>query len=307
MIYKLFLFSNNLVMYLSVLKIILIVLLVVSGKIIAEEKRVICSDLLQDPLSRYLEKQLTDSSKWNIQFKGSYIGLQMLESNEADMGILALKSDQRKDLEVNPNYLVLSFAFQTFFIGVNTANDIREIKVDVLKDIFSKDGMDQFSGWGDINSNFQDNILSDIYVLLASERIGIGNQLFKAEVLEGENYNIKATVVESHQELSIIVSSNPNSLALFTKKPRSEKIRILSITPSKSNYAFSPSRQNLFYSDYPYYLSFMVVCRKGKVKNFKELCQILYSNDFFEEIETEGFIGLPIIEQKKILSSYFGL
>ena len=289
------------------LKFILISFLLVLGKIIAEEKRVICSDLLQDPLSRYLEKKLTDSSKWNIHFMGSYLGFKMLESKEADIGILALKSDQRKDLEMNPNYLLLPFAFQTFFIGVNTANDIREIKVDVLKDIFSDVGMDKYSSWGDININFQDNFLSDIYVLLASERTGIGNQLFKAEVLEWGRYNIKATVVESHQELSIIVSGNPNALALFTKKPRNEKIRILSIIPSKSNYGFSPSRQNIFYSDYPYYLSFMVVCRKGEMKNCKELCKVLYNNDFFDKIESKGFIALPIVEREKILSSYLGL
>ena len=116
-----------------------------------------------------------------------------------------------------------------------------------------------------------------------------------------------ATVLESHQELSMIVSSNKNSLALFSEKPQDEKIRVLSIIPHNSKFSFSPSRENLFYSDYPYYLSIMLVCHKDKIQNFKELCQMLYSNGFFDEIEKAGFVGLPFVERNRILKSTFGL
>ena len=273
----------------------------------AEEKPVFCSDLLEDVLNDHLKKKLPDSSKWNIKFEGSYMGLKMLESNEADIGILALKSEKRKDLEKNPNYLVAPIAFQTFFIGVNTANEIHEIKVDVLKEIFSEDGMGKYTSWGEVTNNLQGNFLSEIYVLLSSNNIGIGSQLFKAEVLKGGNYNVMATVLESHQELSMIVSSNKNSLALFSEKPQDEKIRVLSIIPHNSKFSFSPSRENLFYSDYPYYLSIMLVCHKDKIQNFKELCQMLYSNGFFDEIEKAGFVGLSIVKRNRILNSTFGL
>ena len=281
--------------------------LIISWILIAEEKPVLCSDLLQDVLNDHLKKKLPDSSKWNIKFKGSYMGLKMLESNEADIVILALKSEKRKDLEKNPNYLIAPIAFQTFFIGVNIANEIHEIKVDVLKEIFSEDGMGKYNSWEQVSNNFQGDFLSEIYVLLSSNNIGIGSQLFKAEVLKGGNYNIMATVHESHQELSMIVSTNPNSLALFSEKPQDENIRVLSIIPQNSKFSFGPSRENLFYSDYPYYLSIMLVCYKDKIQNFKELCQMLYSDGFFDEIEKAGFIGLPLVERNRILNSTFGL
>ena len=278
----------------------IIFLLVISGVVTAQQKTLVCSDLLKDSIDGYLKRSLAEYKDWNVGFQGSYVGFKKIESDEADIGILALKSDQRKDLENNPNYIVTPFAFQTFFIGVNTANKLLEIKVDSLREIFSEDGSNQYRNWKEINSNF----MAEPMLLVSSRNVGIGNQLFKAEVMRGKDYHVRANVIESHQKLSIRVSTTENSLALFSIKPQHENIRILSIVPENSKFAFNPSPQNLFYSDYPFYLSYMVVCRKEKVNELKHFYQVLYHNNLFDEIEKVGFIGIPIIERKKIISSF---
>lgn len=258
------------------------------------------TDLFQGEMEETLSVAFVEAGlDVEIQFDGSLLGLRDLEAGTVDASLLAIP-DTVTD---NNSLRKFPIGYQSVSFIVNSNNPVSEITYSQLNDLFREGG--ELSKWASLTDApaWLDRNIN----LIASRRAGAMTlELFNASVMQGASYNVDLRFISGDdQELIDAVVGDVAALALTPAIEADGPIKALAVKSDETGQAYTPSRDNIFFGDYPLRLPFyLVVSDDMDDTTLGKLLQIIYSDAVMETLGTMNCIPVPEPEQQAVLSQY---
>ena len=219
----------------------------------AEEIRIAASDLLADYIKAPIEAYAAENdSTFVVDSIGSLPALDRLRSDEIDLAIIAVPEG---DEVPRDEFSVYPFAYAVAVIVVNDSNPIDEISVARLGGIFGSNEELNLNTWGELGLSGMGS--RNIKALAGTSDESIALELFKYSILKGGVMKPSVSMVKD-TEVEDLLRSDAASIAILSRMPENENIKVLMISSESNTYApaFGPTDDNVHYGDYPIRLAF---------------------------------------------------
>ena len=257
------------------------------------------SDLLSEAVRTALREELESRGmEAELSFKGSLLGMRGLEDGSIDACLLAVPDsiEMRSDV---PRY---PLAFQIVALVVDAENPLTELSYRQLADAFRQQG--PIVKWGDLTD---DPAWRDRNLSLAASRVEntVTLELFSALVLRGRPLKGSIRYLPgSDRKVLDTVIEDPSTLLLAPSMALEERHKYLAIKKEDSGQAYTPTRDNVFFGDYPLRLPFyLVVSNQLDTATLKALLSACYSASVTRALQEMNCLPLPERERNLILSS----
>ncbi|NDV61524.1 hypothetical protein G0Q06_03575 [Puniceicoccales bacterium CK1056] len=235
-----------------------------------------------------------------IQFDGSLLGQRDLAAGTVDASLLAIP-DAGRDAN---SLRVFPLGYQTVTFLVNSVNPVTEMTYSQLSDLFKEGG--ELSKWSSFTDApaWQDRNIS----LIASRRENaLTLELFNALVMQGSSYNVDLRFLSGDNDSLVnAVIADASALALTPAIQIGEQpVKALAIKADEGSQAYTPSRDNIFFGDYPLRLPFyLVVADSMDDSTLSTLLQIIYSDAVTAALAEVDCVPVPEPEQRAVLAQY---
>ena len=234
-----------------------------------------------------------------IQFDGSLLGQRDLAAGTVDASLLAIPDAARDE----NNLRVFPLGYQTVTFLVNSTNPVAEMTYSQLSDLFRAGG--ELSKWSSFTDApaWQDRNIS----LIASRRANaLTLELFNAMVMQGSSYNVDLRFMSGDNESLVnAVVADASALALTPAIQIDETVKALAVKADEGSQAYTPSRDNIFFGDYPLRLPFyLVVADDLDDSTLGALLQIIYSDAVTAALAEVDCVPVPEPEQQAVLAQY---
>lgn len=263
----------------------------------AQPIRIVGSDLLAPVLAETFESfaGAEGAPELDLAMDGSSDGRRDLDNGEADLAILAIPDDREKP----EGYELAPLTFKTVLIVVNASNPVDALSLQELRRIYSVRGgavMESWSELTDVPSWSTRNI--DAYAI--RQRSDLALELFSYAALDGARTRPSVLIRETPRELIETVSDNSAAIAVVPYLPLPERVKVLSIKDAEgsSELAYSPSRDNILFGDYPLRLPFYLVYRAEDAVRLRPLLLALLSDETAAKLERSYFMAAPQSERR---------
>lgn len=261
----------------------------------AEEIRISASDLLAEfikaPLAAYGdENEIT----FDIEGVGSLPALDNLRSDDIDLAILAVPE---VDSELREDYTIYPFAYDVAVVVVNASNPIGEITMGRLGGIYGANEEYNFNTWGDLGLSGWGS--RSIKPIAAPSKDSISLELFKHSVFKGGGMKQQVTMIKDSEAEEQIIS-DPASIAILSRPPKSSKVKAVMISEEVGSPAFGPSEDNVHYGDYPIRLAFYIVFNKRDEAKLKPILRVLLNDEVAASLRENQLFALPDTIRRKL-------
>lgn len=258
------------------------------------------SDLFAGAVEETLQDELeTADLDVTIEFEGSLLGLRDLEAGTVDASLLAIPDSAEGESSLRQ----FPLGYQTVTFLVHSTNPVGEITYGQLSSLFREGGelskwasLTDAPAWQDLNIN-----------LVASRRENaLTLELFNALVMEGSAYNMDIRFLRGDNESLInAVVADPTALALTPAVDLRGPVKALAVKSDSAAQAYTPSRDNIFFGDYPLRLPFyLVVSDDVDRATLRTLLRVIYSDAVTAALAEVDCVPVPEPEQQALLSQY---
>jgi hypothetical protein len=231
-------------------------------------------------------------------FEGSLKGREVLASGEARVALLARtnEADFPEDWRVHP------FAYQIAAFVVGADNPVVSLTYDQVNMLLRENAPVQ--EWGGLVDapDWTDRKVA-LRALRREDTLSL--ELVNARILERQSFTDTLVLVETSPEtFRKTLVDDPAILAIAPWIEDLPGTRRLPIAVSSESQAYHPSRDNVFFGDYPLRLPFQVIIAgslSGPLR--KSLLEALYSETVNRALEAEDFLPVPEQEQRALLFS----
>ena len=231
-------------------------------------------------------------------FEGSLKGREALASGAASVALLARtgEADFPEDWRVHP------FAYQIAAFVVGSDNPVASLTYDQINLLLRENAPVQ--EWGGLVDapDWSDRKVA-LQALRREDTLSL--ELVNALILERQAFTDSLVLVETSPEtFRKTLVDDPAILGMVSWIEDLPGTRRLPIAPSSEARAYHPSRDNVFFGDYPLRLPFQVIIADSLSAPLrKSLLQALYSETVNRSLEAEDFLPVPEQEQRALLFS----
>ncbi|MBL6919559.1 MAG: substrate-binding domain-containing protein [Puniceicoccaceae bacterium] len=264
----------------------------------AEEIRIAASDLLADYIKAPLKAYAAENdSTFVVDSIGTLPALDRLRSDEIDLAIIAVPEG---DEVPRDEFSVYPFAYDVAVIVVNGSNPIDEISVARLGGIFGSNEELNINTWGELGLSGWGS--RNIKALAGTSDESIALELFKYSILKGGVMKPKMSMVKD-AEVEDLLRSDTASIAILSRMPENENIKVLMISSDSNTYApaFGPTDDNVHYGDYPIRLAFYIVYNLRDYAKLRSTIRVLVNDEVANSLRVNDLIALPETVRRKFL------
>lgn len=258
------------------------------------------SDLFGGKLETVLAAELEAAGlEVSIEFDGSLLGLRDLEAGTVDASLLAIPDSAERETSLRK----FPIGYQIVAFAVHSSNPVAELTYGQLSDLFKEGGalskwasLTDAPAWSDRNIN-----------LLASRREkAITLELFNAMVLQGSSYKVDLRFLTGdNQSLINAVIEDPSAIVLTPAVEAPGSVKLLAVRGQQGGQAYTPSRDNVFFGDYPLRLPFyLVVADSVDEGTLGTLLKVLYSDTLTAALAGVDCMPVPEPEQRALLAQF---
>ena len=264
-------------------------LLLCAGELTAQTIRVVGSEYVGKAL------QLNNSSgdrvgSYDVQYRmtGSLLGLLKLREGLAEVAFVLQNSNGEQTFD---DLQLIPLGFWGVYIAVQEDNPLTEIKDEDLTEILRKTRDGLKSEWGTLMPNQPKWTNRLIFVTFDIEESDpsfpiLLNQFFNNEV--PEKYDSMGERIEDPY-----LASSAN-LLIMSKLPDSTRgLRSLAWIGGEENVGYPPSRQSLFYDDYPLRTPLYLAVGKKQDPKVRAFLEEFFSSSSLEMLEKSGLVPVP--------------
>jgi phosphate transport system substrate-binding protein len=258
------------------------------------------SDLFGGQLEKTLSAELAAAGlDVSIEFDGSLLGLRDLEAGTVDASLLAIP-----DASVGESPLrKFPIGYQIVAFAVHSSNPVTQVTYQQLSDLFKEGGA--LSKWSDLTS---DPAWTDRNISLLASRRGnaITLELFNAMVMKGASYKVDLRFLTGdNQSLINAVIEDPSAIVLTPAVQVQGSVKFLAVRGNEGGQAYTPSRDNVFFGDYPLRLPFyLVVADSMDEATLGTLLNVLYSDAITAALAKVDCLPVPEPEQRALLAPF---
>ena len=266
----------------------------------SEVVRFVHSDLLEDVFEKEAIEKPFGSDAFTIEAQGSYFTMQGLEKGEVDVAVVAHSlSDSPLAAKLGESYHVVPLGYRTFFLTVNRANPLSEISVQQARNIFVQDSDTKYQNWESLGLAGQDYVGRGIQ-LFSLDQKSIVFDMFEAQVMDRRPVRTTLSYQPDFLSLTQRVATDDAVVALFERKPEDPRVKILAISSPKSEFAFLPTSENLFYGDYPFGFGFYLVFKKEASPAVQSFARSVVIDDIMTKLAKSGLVMLDEKLQQQV-------
>lgn len=228
-----------------------------------------------------------------LNMTGTMPGRRALTEGRADLGIIFLKDteqDPRPPADVVYNRYL--FANAVAILVVHKENQINQINLEGIKNIFAKNARDSAINWNDLPGGARSEIISPIYYSPVNSFI---KELLVGFLLNGDELKIN---VKAGLDL-ITVEENIDArfgAAVILPQGLIKNGRIMSIAdgrPGHPTVAYTPEEMNIYNGDYPLRIPLYIYVRKDREKELSKTLIWLFSDEVARNIQKQGLTPAP--------------
>ncbi|MEM9227419.1 MAG: substrate-binding domain-containing protein, partial [Verrucomicrobiota bacterium] len=283
------------------MKISLLLILVaftLSSALRADAIKIVGSDLLIDALSKPLETYAEEHGvELTLDLYGSIPALRQIRNDEAQLAIIA---DPSSEKYIEPDMTVVPFAYQVAYVVVNQQNPLTEINMDQLSGIFGTASETYYTRWGELGLG-GGMATRSIQPIVMSRPNSVVIELFKMKALDRSPLKPNITQIEDYESNTELIAGDSGAIAVFPYMPDDRSLRALNVAGAgdQSGIAYDPTRENVYYRDYPMTLPFYLVFRPADQPKLAGILRFLLSPDMSDKLEEAGFVPLPDNPRKR--------
>ncbi|MGF1453686.1 MAG: PstS family phosphate ABC transporter substrate-binding protein [Opitutales bacterium] len=249
------------------------------------------SDLLEDvveaPLEAYNERTGTQIE---LVMGGSLPAEERFEKGAADLIIVA---EPEGDFQAGPGVIAKPLAFLIAVIAVNAEHPLEELSLNQLRRIFAEAPGNRVERWSDLGVQGARSS-GTLRPVVLFEQGRILNELFRSTALDRAQLHPSVQRMRSEAQVVEAIATDINTVAVLPKDPATSTTKVLRVAvDGDDEFAFDPDADNIYYASYPLRLPFFVVFREEDTEVLNGVLQMLYSADFAEVLEDNGFVALP--------------
>lgn len=252
--------------------------------------RVVGSDFLQNPLQDALV-EFANSAGLDVesQFHGSLPAMDRVRQDSADLAIIAVADEN--DLRLQAPLDSLPLAYQVAAVLVHQDNPMMEISLRQLGGIFGTSPELQFSRWSELGVA---GSVRSIQPMLLDAEHSTALELFKFKALRGSAMKSSVRTFRNRSSLIDAIGSDAGAIAISNQIPQAARIKVLSVSTGQAgDFAFGPTRENIYYGDYPLRVPFLIVYNREKLPILKPFITFLMSDEIAEMLTGKSFVTLP--------------
>lgn len=259
-----------------------------------QEVRVGVSDLMASVLAPVLDDQSSlGSLALGHESVGSLPALSRMRSGEIDLAIVAIPAGEEVPRD---EFRIYPFAYDAAVFVVNENNPLNEISLGRLGGIYGSSEEYNFNSWGDLGlSGWGSRKLKP---LTGAADDSIALELFKYTALQAGGMKSSVVMVRDN-EVEAIVEADPASIALMSRLPTSQRVKVLMVSSSDET-AYGPTVDNIHYGDYPVRLNFYIMMDKRDEAAFAPILRTLLNEVTAEALSSAGFFPLPETVRRKL-------
>ncbi|TVP81758.1 MAG: hypothetical protein EA353_01215 [Puniceicoccaceae bacterium] len=263
----------------------------------AEEIRIAASDLLakfiEAPLLKFgAEHEIV----FDIDGIGSLPALDRLRANEVDLAIIAVPRGSEVPRD---EFNIFPFAYDAAIVAVHENNPLIEISLAQLAGIFGSNEESNFNTWGDLGLSGWGN--RSIKMLSGAGGDSIALELFKHSAFRQGTMKSSVTVV-SPREVEGLIGSDASSIAILSKMPTQQNVKVLMVSPDARSTAFGPSNDNVHYGDYPIRLAFYIAYNQRNSSRLERVIRALLGDEVATSLRSHDMLPLPDTVRQKLLA-----
>lgn len=280
---------------------LLSILAIVAGSLAlrAGEIKVVGSDLLNAPVTKLLAAYAKEHNlDVEIDLFGSIPAMSQLRNDEAQLGLVSHVDDtefEHDGMEIVP------FAYQVAVVVVNEDNRLSELSLEQLAGIFGTSSETYYTRWGELGLS-GGMATRSIQPIVMSRPGSVVVELFKYKALDRSPLKPNIVMIEGYEGNSELIAGDSGAIAIFPYKPDDNSLKALSVSGDDENgFAFGPTRENVFYGDYPMRLPFYLVFKPENKNAIDGLLRFMLSPEMSQSLEKNGFMPLPENVRKRTI------
>ncbi len=261
------------------------------------EIRVAGSDLLGSVLMEKLEawSESNPDLRLTINFEGSILASQAMESGDADILILAVPDF----LSLPDRWQQIPFAYEIARILVTRNNPLNSISLQQLRRIYGQT-LEPLTHWDELGLEGE-WIGKNIQLHALRKETRLNWQIFQALALGDAQPLPDVNFVDELDSVFVNLLEDPQAIAVTASSmdlPGS--VKELSVSLDENQPAYPPTHDNIYFGDYPLRLSYRIVYSGETNAELDLLLEYLLSEEIALYLEEMGFVPLPDSERASL-------
>lgn len=235
-----------------------------------------------------------------LSLVGSIPAIAAVLAGQADCAIIAQPDSAPLDIGELAHMPV---GFLVVYVAVNRSNPVLDLSLAQLSGIYGISRPDEdISRWSQLGligvwSN------RSVQPLAPSRDDGVVVELFRNTVMPNKSFKSVVTFVENRSRLNELLIADNAAVGILGAVPDGDRLKTLSVSGGTraAQTAYSPTRENVFYGDYPLRLPFYLVYPAERRAEIRDFARFLLSDDFTRVLEKHHLMPLPENERRKLL------
>ena len=261
--------------------------------------RIVGSDLLADAVGADLKTFAnTNDLEVTLDFKGSRLGLEALQSGAADMALLAFGPDSAKP---GPEFTDRVMGYMTAVLVVPSSLPLTQVSYPQLAGIFGGSESNNYKRWSEIGVSGGWGVRG-ITVAATTRRAGLAVDLFRFGVLQTPEFKPTVLMFDDTGKALERISAEDGGIALLSALPDARpNLKVLLVSKADRDVAYGPTPENLHSGDYPLRLPVHLVVRKGEARRLNFLLRHLLSDEAAPALQKAGVVPLPVQARNQLV------
>ena len=274
-------------------------LLLPLGPAVAAPIRVTGSDLLVDALREDLGK-FAKANDLDVSFdmKGSRIGLETLQRDGADFGLLAFGPG---DPEPGPEFTSRVVGYFTTVLVVPAELPLAQLTYSQLAGIYGVSEAANHKRWSDVGVTGPWGVRG-ITVVSTTRQTGLAIDLFRFQVLKNPEFKPTVLMFDDPAKALDRLRGEDGGIGLFRVPPADTGyFKVLLVAKGAGDVAYGPTSENLHSGDYPLRLPVYLVMRKGSAQRLNFVLRHLLSDEATPAFMKGGLMPLPVQARNQLV------
>ncbi len=233
------------------------------------------------------------------QMTGSLLGLMKIREGLADVAFVIQSSETHPSLRGTSN---LPLGFWGVYFAVHRDNPLTEVPLARLSELFRKTRRGLKSEWGYLLPGEPDWVNRPLLVTFALTEEDpsypvLNHWFFRDEKVE-EFGSLGENLADSY-------GAGPSALLVLSQMPEADRgLRLLSLVQPGDSVGFPPSRENLFFGDYPLRYTLHLVVRDIAEPRTRQFLADFFQSEDLEKLGNSGFVAVPANVRKQALLEF---
>lgn len=260
--------------------------------------RVAGSDLLAEAIGGDLrEFAKKNDLEVAIDMRGSRLGLEALQSGQADFALLAFGPH---DAKPGPEFVTRVAGYMTAVLVVPADLPLTQVTYPQLAGVYGASEVNNFKRWSDLNVRGEWGGRT-ITAVSTTRRVGLSIDLFRLAVLQTPEFKPTVLMFDDQAKALERLGAADGGLALVSVPPENPALKVLLVAKASGDVAYGPTPENLHTGDYPLRLPVHLVLRKESAPKLNFLLRRLLSDESAPAWSKAGLVPLPVQARNQLV------